>query len=215
MNTAPRQLSAPASRLLAALLLLGGAAGCALTSRIPASYYLQRDAIRIAVIPSGNATDFPEASIVFDKAVEEALRQKGFQIVSADQVLTYASARGLSLRDLPKRKASEIGSDLHADMLFFTEIDTWKTSYVLVQAKAHVAGVCRMTDASTDALVCRLRWRQEQASGGGSLGGLINAAVTAVADSAFDKCSRLGEHAAWMSAAALPQPGFAPRDAPP
>lgn len=215
MSAAPRQRPAPIPGLLTALLLLGGAAGCASTPRIPASYYLQRAPIRVAVVPSGNVTDFPEASIVFDKAVEEALHRKGFDVIGADQVLTYASARGLSLRDLPKKQASEIGRDLRADMLFFTEIDTWKTSYILVQAKATVAGVCRLTEASTDALVCRLHWRQEQAAGGGSIGGLINAAVSAVADTAFDTCSKLGERAAWASAAALPQPGFAPRDAPP
>ena len=63
MNAAPRHLSAPAGRLLAALLLLGGAAGCASTSRIPASYYLQREAISIAAGEVDNVLTSPSANV--------------------------------------------------------------------------------------------------------------------------------------------------------
>ena len=44
------------------------------------------------------------------------------------------------------------------------------------------------------------------------LGALVNAAVTAIANSAFDKYNRLGEQAAQFSVGTLPSPGFAPRE---
>ena len=191
------------------LLLL---AGCTSTSRFPSSYYLQRKPVRVAVMPSGNTTEQPEASIVFDKACEEALRQKGFEVISADQLVTYASARGLTLHELAGRKASEIGRDLRADMIFSTEITCWKTTYVLVQGKSEVAGTSQMVEVSTDALVWRLHWKLVDQSGGGGLGALVSAAVTAIANSAFDECSRLGQQAAEYSVGTLPRPGFAPQE---
>ena len=194
----------------AAILLL--LAGCASAPRFPAYYYLQRTPVRVAVLPSGTTTDHPEASIVFDKACEGALRKKGFEVISADQVLTYASSRGLSLHELSGRKASEIGRDLRADLLFSTEITSWKTTYILVQGKSEVAGKSRLTEATTDALVWNLHWKLVDQSGGGGIGALVSAAVTAIANSAFDKCDRLGEDAARYSVDTLPRPGFAPAE---
>ena len=187
-------------------------AGCASAPKTPAYYYLQRTPIRVAVLPSGNTTDHPDASIIFDKASEEALRKKGFEVVSADQVLTYASSRGLSILDLPKHKASEIGKDLKVDLLFSTVITTWKITYIVVQGKSEVAGTSQLTEVATDALVSRLQWDVVDQSGGNGLGALVSAAVTAIANSAFEKCNRLGEQAAQISVITLPHPGFAPHD---
>lgn len=193
---------------LACLLL----AGCTSAPRTPSHYYLQRAPVRVAVMPSENTTDNPEASIIFDKACEEALRRKGFQVISADQVVTYTSARGLSIRELSGRKASEIGRDLKADMLLYTQISHWKTEYVIIQGRSVVAGRSRLVEVSTDALVWRLPWQfaQQSGNGGGGLGILLDAAVTALANSAFDRCSQLGEHAARYSVDTLPLPGVAP-----
>jgi hypothetical protein len=192
------------------LCVLGS--GCAST-RIPASYYLQRKPVRVAVMPSGNKTDHPEASIVFNKAVEEALTKRGFEVISADRVVTYASARGLSLVDLPKRKASEVGRDLKADMLLYSDIEIWKTQYAVIKSASVVAGTSRLVETPTDALVWHYAWRlqNESGSGGGGLGGLLaDALVTAVASSAMDVCAGLGMQAAQITVSSLPAPGYAP-----
>ena len=191
------------------LLLLSG---CTSSRSFPSHYYLQRTPVRVAIMPSSNTTDHPEASIVFDKACEEALRKKGFEVISADQVVTYASGRGLPLHELTGRKASEVGRDLRADMLFYTEITNWKTTYILVQGKSEVSGKSRLVEVATDALVWKLHWKLVDESGGGGLGALVSAAVTALANSAFDKCNRLGEDAAHFAVGTLPRPGFAPQD---
>ncbi|MFZ4395134.1 MAG: GNA1162 family protein [Kiritimatiellia bacterium] len=199
-----------------ALLLLP--AGCVTKLPPPAHYHLQRTPVRVAVVPSANRTEYPQGSIDFDKALEEALRKKGFEVVTADQVLTYVSARGTTLRDLGQYKASEIGKDLRVDMLFYNELTRWGSHYVVIKSASVVAGSSRLVEASTDATVWRLNWQLSQSSGnggGGLAGMIIDAAVSAVVDSAIDKCRMLGEQSARLSAESLPQPGFAPKLLPP
>lgn len=192
-------------------LMLAIGAGCATVT--PEHNYLRRAPIRVAVVPSLNRTDHPEASVIFNKACEEALRKHGFQVVSADQVVTYAAARGISLRELPGRKPSEIGGDLKADFLLFSDIDMWSQKYIVINSAAIVAGSSCVYEACTDALVWRSAWRlqRDSGSGGGGIAGLIaNAAVGALVDAATDACASLGTQAAHSTVATLPKPGVPP-----
>lgn len=189
--------------------------GCTTTiPKIPGHYYLQRSPITIAVMPSSNKTDHPEASIVFNKSCEEALRKKGFEVISADQVVTYASSRGVLLSDVTARKASEIGRDLKADMVLYASINTWETMYIVIKSASTVAGTSRLVETSTDSLVWYYNWnfRKESGSGGNSglIGMLVDAAVTAVLNSAFDECSNLGTQAGTVTINSIQHPGFAP-----
>lgn len=189
--------------------------GCATTSpKIPGHYYLQRSPIIIAVMPSSNKTDHPDASIVLNKSCEEALRKKGFEVINADQVVTYASSCGVLLSDVTARKASEIGRDLKADMVLYSSIDTWETKYIVIKSASIVAGTSRLVETSTDSLVWRFNWNFQKESGNGGNNGLfgmmIDAAVTAVANSIFDECSNLGAQAGIVTVNSMPQPGFAP-----
>lgn len=206
-----RLLVPVAMKAAAFALVLAIAAGCATPT--PEHYYLRRTPIRVAVVPSLNKTDHPEAPVIFNKACEEALRQRGFQVVSADQVVTYAAARGLLLRELPGRKPSEIGTDLKADFLLYSNIDTWAQKYVVVKNATVVSGSSCIYEAATDALVWRQAWclQRESGDGGGGLTGLIaNAAFSAILDSATDACAALGTQAAHTSINTMPKPGFPP-----
>ena len=164
-------------------------------------------------------TEYPDAPVIFNKACEEALVRKGFVVISADHVVAYASSRGLLLRDVTRLKASEIGRDLKADMVLYSEIRTWESHYAVLNTKVHVAGTSRLVETATDALVWYDAWNLEQDSSNhnnnGLLGLLVNAAVDAVANSAFDACSSLGAQAGVQSISTLPEPGFAPADARP
>jgi hypothetical protein len=194
---------------LALVALIG--AGCATST--PEHYYLRRAPIRVAVVPSLNKTDHPEAPVVFNKACEEALRERGFEVVSADQVVSYAAARGMLLRELPGRKPSEIGADLKADFLLYSDIDTWAQKYIVVKSATVVSGSSCIYETGTDALVWRQAWRlqRESGDGGGGLAGLIaNAAVSAILNSATDACAMLGSQAARMTVGTLPRPGSPP-----
>jgi hypothetical protein len=177
-------------------------------------YYMQRTPIRVVVVPSENKTEHPDASVVFNKACEEALAKKGFDVIAADEVVTYASSRGLLLGDVAKLKSSEIAKDLKADMVLYSVINTWDSEYVVLNTRVHVSGTSRLVEAGTEALVWRYTWdlRQDSSSGnsGGVVGLLVGAAVTAVANSAFDACADLGAQAAGVTVSSLPQPGFAP-----
>jgi hypothetical protein len=199
-----------------AVALLGQ--GCA-TGRVPWHYYFQRSPIRVVIMPSENKTEHPDAPVIFNKACEDALKKKGFEVISADQVVTYAASRGLLLGDVAKLKASEIGGDLKADLVLFSSISTWESKYVVVNTQARVAGVSRLLEASTDALVWHYAWNLQQDSSNnnnnGVIGLLVNAAVAAVANSAFDACARLGAQAGAVTVTSIPQPGFAPADSRP
>jgi len=206
-----RRLERVAATGAAFALVLAIGAGCATST--PEHDYLRRAPVRVAVVPSLNKTDHPEASVVFNKACEEALRKRGFQVVSADQVVTYAAARGMSLRELPGRKPSEVGADLKADFLLYSDIDVWAQKYVVLKSATIVAGSSCLYEAGTDALVWRHAWRlqRESGDGGGGLAGLLaNAAFSAILDSATDACAALGTQAAHATVGTLPRPGSPP-----
>ena len=101
---------------MGALLL---AAGCVSAPSYLRSYYFQREPVRVAVIPCANATDEPAASVIFNKACEEQLRRRGFEVLSADRVVTFASASGVTVRELPDWKPSRLGAELKADYLLY------------------------------------------------------------------------------------------------
>lgn len=189
--------------------------GCAASKKdFPSYYYLQRDPVRVAVMPSVNNTEHPEATIVFNKACEEALQNRGFEVVSADQVVTYASSLGATLMEVTDRKASQLGGDLKVDFILYSTINQWESKYIVLKTTTTVSGNSRLVEASTDAVVWTYNWvLQEQSGSGGNnslLGMIVDAAVTAVVNSATDECSTLGNRAAVATVNSAPRPGFAP-----
>lgn len=203
----PRTKGAVSSALLLMLL----AAGCSSTA--PEHDYLQRSPIRVAVIPSENSTPEPSAPITFNKVCEEQLRRHGFEVVEADRVVTYASASGLGMRDLPGLKPSRLAADLKVDFLFYSKIEDWATKYHVVNGSSEVKGSSWLYEGPTDALVWQADWhevRQSGNGGGGLLGVLVDAAMTAAMNSAFDVCAQLGAQAAGNTIQTLPNPGFEP-----
>ncbi len=200
------------------ILLVGFlGAGCA-SDRSLEHYYFQRDPVRVAVIPCENVTDEPAASIIFNKACEEQLRNRGFEVVEADRVVTFASASGLTVRELPDLKPSRLSAELRADYLLYTRIDRWATKYHVIQGSSVVAGASWLYEGPTEALVWQSGWHQERTSGDGGgdlLNLLINAAVTAAANSAFDVCGQMGTDAAIRAVQSLPNAGFEPVVRPP
>jgi hypothetical protein len=197
--------------VLGLLLLL--VQGCTTTSA-PWHYYLQRSPVRVVVLPSGNKTAHPDAPVIFNKACQEALTKKGFVVITADQVVTYASSRGLLLKDVTDMKAGEIGKDLKADLVLYSNIDNWGSTFAVLNTQVRVSGISRLIETSTEALVWQHNWDLVQDSGNGNNNGivglLVSAAVSAVANSAFDACSSLGTQAGTITVNSMPCPGFAP-----
>lgn len=186
--------------------------GCNST-RTPWCYYFQREPIRIVILPSENKTEHPDAPVIFNQACEEALKKKGFDVVSADKVVAYTSSRGLLLSDVTKLKASQLGKDFNADMVLYSDITKWESSYAVLNTKVCVAGTSRMIESSTDSLVWHYSWlfMKDSSSGNNNvIGMLVSAAVDVVANSMFDAVSRLGTQAGTATVNSLPKPGFAP-----
>ena len=186
--------------------------GCATPKPPPGHQYLQRTPVRVAIIPGLNKSDQPEAVVVLDKAWQVGLTRVGYEVVSADQVVTYASSVGTSLQTVRNQPVAKLGQDLHVDVVLQTEIHRWATSYKVIVSDSTVAGISRLVECSTGATIWERHWVIQQSSGtsGDPLAMLISAAVTALIDSATDAPTRLASQAVDMSAVTLPLPGFAP-----
>lgn len=187
--------------------------GCATQQGIPAHHYLQREPVHIAVMPAINKTDKPEAQVVIDKAWGAALKKLNFEVVTTDQVVTYASASGVNLVDLEKADRPRLGTDLKVDAVLTTEITKWNTFYVVIAGGSTVAGISRLFETSTNALIWEYHWAYEDKSGnsgGGLVGILVEAAATAVVHAATDQPTRLARQATNMCANSMPRPGMSP-----
>lgn len=212
-------MKTPASSVgrLGIVVLLGSflVNGC-VTTPVAEHNYLKRPVMVVAVIPGSNKTEHPDGTIVVDKAWEEALTKVGFKVISADRVATYAASRGISLHELQSSKPAELGRDLKVDAILQTEILEWGTSYVVIRASSTVKGKGRLVEASTGALIWEHGWTVIDSGGqnnNGIVGALINAAVTAIVNSAVDVPARLAKKAIDTSAACMPRPGMPPAGA--
>jgi hypothetical protein len=203
------------SWLVLVIVLIQGCASA--PSGYYAHHYLQRSPVRVAIIPSDNKTDKPEATIAVDKAWETALGAAGFEVVNADQVVTYAASVGTDIQVLKSKPVGDLGRDLKVNALLFSEITQWDTKYMVVKSGSVVAGISRLIEASTGGLIFEHHWVYEEQSGNGGgsvIGMLVDAAVTAAIHSATDEATRMGQRAVAMSAHEMPRPGYAPSTAP-
>lgn len=195
------------------LLVLNTA--CA-TARLGEQHFLRLPPqTRVAVVPAANRTNQPDASMILNKAWDEALAKHGFLLVNSDQVVTFAAASALSIRDLEKINPVQLAADLHVQLLLVSDITEWKTQYRVVDAGSRVSGVSRLLDGRTGALMWEYFWTivDESYQGGDALSQLAGALTTAIIHSATDMPARLANSAVKTSAATLPLPG-APAGAP-
>jgi hypothetical protein len=185
-------------------------AGCVSLPPVPS--HLQRTSFRILVMPSTVPASHPEAQITVDKAWEDVLRARGFDVVSADRALTYVGARGLSLKQLRAMPLSRIGRDMKVDGILLTEVARYDTQYAVLAAGTVVAGGSQLVEASTEAVIWGRRWAAQSESGGGrNLGdALAQALVQALADKMFDQATSLARQAIGGAARSIPPPGFDP-----
>jgi hypothetical protein len=201
--------------LLTALCLLA-ASGCATEKRV-AGRYFQLEDIRVAIIPAKNNTDKVAAPIVLDKIWEERLTKDGFIITNADSVVTYASATGITLEDMPNIPVKKLGADLDVDYLLFNEIVDWGSSYHVLSSRTVVACRSRLIEARTGAAIWEHDWvfiDQSSDGGGGIVGAAIGAAVHSLMGSMFDAAARAAANGINYSSHTMPYPGFAPAPKP-
>ena len=179
----------------------------ALAKDHPDYNYLERSPVRVAVVPGVNRTEEPGAPIVLDKTWEKVLQAAGYEVVSADRVVTYAASRGILLSDLPERSPAEMGKDLKVDLLFTTDIFKWEISTKGRRAVATVEVVGRLVEATTGALVWEHHWVYQEEAAGEGLGKLIDASI----ETNSDKTDRMAQQAVMkLSANKLPRAGYSP-----
>ena len=208
-----KKITACISLIVGLSILSALLSGCATPCR-PAHDYLQRP-VRVAIVPGVNKTDQPEANVVVDKAWETAITKLGYKnVVSADRVVTYAAASGVSLEQVGKTDTAKLGQDLKVDAILNTQILTWETSYLVLAAGSTVAGVSSLVDASTGATIWEYHWilvdQSSNNSGGGIVGMMVSAAITATINAASDAPTRLAKQAIEIAASTVPLPENAP-----
>ena len=206
----------PISSLLAVTALLF-AFGCATPEKKTAGRFLQRENIRIAIVPASNSTQEVSAPIVLDKIWEEHLVENKFIVTNADAVVTYASASGVQLTDLPSMSTAALGKDLNVDYIMFNEIVDWGNSYKVIASRTTVACRSRLVEASTGATIWANDWLKIDDSsdgGGGLIGAVVGAAVHSIVGSMADAASKAAEQGVDFSATTMPYQGIAPVEQP-
>lgn len=195
-----------------ALLLV---AACATEKRHPGRF-LQRDHIRVAILPAANQSREVGAPIILDKCWETSLTRWGFEVKNADDVMTYASSTGVQLADLRAMPTAKLGADLGVDYLLFNEIMDWGYSYHVLSSQTVVACRSELVEASTGATVWKFDWIYVDSSGssGNPIGDLIGAAVHGLVSSMTDAAAQAAATGVTVTTGTLPYPGFAPQPPP-
>jgi hypothetical protein len=204
----------PTKGLAAALAACLFVSGCQNRAAVrPAWRYLQRAQTRVAILPASNLTDKAGASIIIDKAWEEALLKAGFTVVNADSVVTFSSSQNIPVGDVIKIPPAVLGQKLKADYILEDEITDYGAKYRVIVGGAVVACRSRLIEARTGALVWEFDWvRSEQSnnSNNGVAGVLVGALVDSVMDSMMDMPAKLARQGVSLSSLTQPYPGVAP-----
>lgn len=191
------------------------AAGCA-TEKRHSGRFLQREHVRVAIIPAANQSREVGAPIILDKCWEESLTRWGYEVKNADSVVTYVSSTGVQIADLKTMPTEKLGADLGADYLLFNEIMDWGYSYHVLNSRTVVACRSELVEATTGAVVWKFDWIYVDSSGSGGdpIASLIGAAVHSLMSSMTDAAAKAAANGVSFTTQTLPYPGFAPEAQP-
>jgi hypothetical protein len=198
--------------VLAAAVILA-LAGCASQPPRMSARFMQRNPVRVAIIPSANKTEEAAAPIMLDKIWEETLTKWGFAIVNADRVVTYAASTGVTLTDINSVPLAVLGRDLSVDYVMFNTITTWKTHYNVLRSSTVVTCVSSIYETKTGALVWTSTWWADNSSGSSNNAladiavALVHAAVSSMSNAEAKVAAKGANNVTFSS---MPYPGFAP-----
>jgi len=216
MKTPTLRTALYAATITAALLMAGCSSKPAVMSRVNGSY-MQKQPVRVAIMPSFNKTQEAGAAIELDKAWEAALKTHGYEVVSADTVVNLAASQGINLNDFERMKLTgyaAIGKDLGVDYILESTILKWGGKYRIVSSKTEVQFSAQIFETKTGAVI----WNNTQdlidtnsnSGGGNPIGMLIGMAVHAAVNSAVNASNALAIRGTSFSSAIMPKAGFVP-----
>lgn len=215
MKTFTLKTALCASLIAAGLTLAGCASKPVATSRINGSY-MQKNPVRVAIMPSFNKTNEAAAALHLDKAWEDALKARGFEVVNADTVVNLAASQGINLADFGEMKLVEyagIGRDLEVDYILTNTVTEWSAKYRVVQSKTQVNFSSKLFEAKTGAVIWNDRKDivdQSSSSGGNPIASLVGILAHAVVSSASNAEASLAKRGVTLASTTLPKAGYAP-----
>jgi len=163
--------------------------GCATTPKWDYTAFFESHPRSILVVPAGNATTAVDAPEVWSTTATMPLAERGYYVFPV--YLTADLLKDLGLTNeglLAQLEPSRFKEVFGAEAVFFVTIRDWSTKYLVLASNVTVRLSYKLVDTRTG----RVLWQGEQrvvresSGGGGGIGGLIAAAVSALATTAID-----------------------------
>ena len=137
----------------------------------------------ILVVPPANKTTAVDAPAIFLTTVSAAFAERGYYVFPVFLVQDILNDLGATdegaIAAIPPQKFKEI---FGADSILYVTITDWTTSYIVIASNITVGAEYRLVDAGTGAVLWTGMQKLVQNSGdggGGLIGALVNAAITA------------------------------------
>lgn len=137
----------------------------------------------ILVVPPANKTTAVDAPTIFLTTVSAAFAERGYYVFPVFLVQDILNDLGATdegaIAAIPPEKFREV---FGTDSILYVTITDWTTSYIVIASNITVGAEYRLVDAGTGAVLWTGKQKLVQNSGdggGGLIGALVNAAITA------------------------------------
>ena len=137
----------------------------------------------ILVVPPANKTTAVDAPTIFLTTVSAAFAERGYYVFPVFLVQDILNDLGATdegaIAAIPPEKFKEV---FGTDSILYVTITDWTTSYIVIASNITVGAEYRLVDAGTGAVLWTGKQKLVQNSGdggGGLIGALVNAAITA------------------------------------
>lgn len=137
----------------------------------------------ILVVPPANKTTAVDAPTIFLTTVSAAFAERGYYVFPVFLVQDILNDLGATdegaIAAIPPEKFREV---FGTDSILYVTITDWTTSYIVIASNITVGAEYRLVEASTGAVLWTGKQKLVQNSGdggGGLIGALVNAAITA------------------------------------
>lgn len=157
--------------------------GCVTQPKPDYANFFDHQPRSILVVPPANKTTAVDASAIFLTTVSAAFAERGYYVFPVFLVQDILNDLGATdegaITAIPPEKFREV---FGTDSILYVTITDWTTSYVVIASSITVGAEYRLVDASTGAVLWTGKQKLVQNSGdggGGLIGALVNAAITA------------------------------------
>jgi len=163
--------------------------GCATTPRWDYGPFFENHPRSILVVPAHNSTTAVNAPEIWGTTITMPLAERGYYVfplrLTDDLLKDLGLTNEALVAQLPPSRFKEL---FGADAVLLVTIHDWTTKYLVLASNVTVHVSYKLVDTRTGLVL----WQGDQkavrqsGSGGGGLGGLIAAAVSALATTAID-----------------------------